>query len=176
MKRIHLTKWLFLLPLLPAFLFGCGYTTHSMIPENIRSIHVDTVINKIPVEEFYAYQQGMEMPITNAIIRRLQVDGNLRVVPREEADVVLETHLTNFVQEGLRFTSLESVEEFRVFIVLTMRLVDVKSDRVLWEEPNFSGDAEYFVSNVRSVAREEAVPRAIDRLARNVVDRIVEDW
>ena len=40
----------------------------------------------------------------------------------------------------------------------------------------FSGDAEYFVSDVRSVGREDASLRAVDRLARNIVDRIVEDW
>ena len=47
---------------------------------------------------------------------------------------------------------------------------------MIWEEPNFSGDAEYFVSKVRSIARGEAAERAASRLARNAVDRIAEDW
>jgi len=60
--------------------------------------------------------------------------------------------------------------------VLTLKLVNGETGDIIWEEPNFSGDAEYFVSDVRSIARREASERAITRLARNVVDRIVEDW
>jgi len=130
----------------------------------------------VPVHEVYAYVPGLEMDITNAIIRRLQVDGNLEVVERDEADAVLEADLLRFEQEGLRFTSLESVEEYRVFIVLDLRLVDAETEEVIWREENFSGDSEYFVSDVRSINREKGARDAVERLARNVVDRITEDW
>lgn len=155
--------------------FGCGYTQKATLPQGIESIYVETVKNKIPLEQLYAYKPGLEIEITNAVIRRLHRDGNLSVVPREEADAVLEAELTGFQQEGMRFNSLEAVEEFRMFMVLSMRLKD-KNGRVLWEESNFTGDAEYFVNTVRSIPREEAAQRAVDRLARNIVDRIVEDW
>ncbi len=157
-------------------LAGCGYTRHTVLPNNIQTIYVKTVQNAIPIEDVYAYQPGLEIDITNAIIRRLHRDGNLRVVPMEEADAILESELIGYEQEGLRFSSLEQVEEFRMFIVLRIRLVDARSGDEIWMEPNFSGDAEYFVSEIRNLSREEAAERAIDRLARNVVDRIVEDW
>ena len=163
------------MPCLLAF-SGCGYTRKSTLPQGIKTLYVATVKNEIPIERVYAYQPGLEMMITNAIIRRLQRDGNLKVVPEEQADVVLESALKAFEQEGLRFTSLESIEEYRLFIILSMRLVNRKTGEILWQEPNFTGDAEYFVNTVRSVSREEAAQRAIDRLARNVIDRIVEDW
>lgn len=156
---------------------GCGYTQKTVLPENIKTIYVDTVKNKIPVDKVYAYVPGLEIDITNAVIRRMHKDGNLKVVgSRDQADAVLEMDLTAFEQEGLRFTSLESVEEYRMFLVLDMRLIHAATGNILWEEPNFSGDAEYFVSDVRSISREEASRRTIDRLAKNVVDRIVEDW
>lgn len=155
---------------------GCGYTRKSTLPEGIKTIYVSTVKNEIPIEGVTAYQPGLEMMITNAITRRLQRDGNLKVVPEEQADAVLESSLTAFEQEGLRFSTLESIEEYRVFIVLSMRLANRKTGEIFWVEPNFSGDAEYFVNTVRSISREEAAQRAVDRLARNVVDRIVEDW
>jgi len=69
-------------------LTGCGYTNQTVLPRNIRTVYVDTVKNKVPVHEVYAYVPGLEMDITNAIIRRLQVDGNLEVVERDEADAV----------------------------------------------------------------------------------------
>ena len=166
----------FCLALLVAF-SGCGYTRKTTLPQNIQSIYVRTVLNKIPVEEISTYQPGLEMAITKAVIRRLNKDGNLKVVASEnEADVVLQSDLVRFQQEGLRFNNLERVEEYRLYLVLSLKLVSTKTKELLWEEPNFSGDSEYFVSDVRSVGREEGVQRAVDRLARNVVDRIVEDW
>ncbi len=156
---------------------GCGYTQKSALPQDIKTIYIKTVVNRIPVAEIYAYHPGLEMSITKAIVRRLNKDGNLKVVSSpEKADAVLDSELLRFQQEGLRFTSLELVQEFRLFIVMSLKLTNFKTKEIIWEEPNFSGDAEYFVSDVRSIGREEGVNRAVDRLAKNVVDRIVEDW
>lgn len=158
------------------FFFGCGYTRHAALPQGIKTIYVDTVLNKIPIEKVYAYVPGLEMDITNAVIRRLHRDGNLKVVDRDKADAILKCDLIGFEQEGVRFTNLERVQEYRLFVVLSVKLINAKTNEMIWEEPNFSGDAEYFVSDIRNLAREEAARKAIDRLAKNLVDRIVEDW
>lgn len=157
-------------------LSGCGYTRKTILPRNIKTIFAETVKNKIPVEEVYAYQQGVEMDITNAVIRRLQVDGNLKVVEQGKADAILKMDMLAYEQEGLRFNQLESVEEYRLYIVMGLKLVDAKSGETLWEEPNFTGDTEYYVTEVTSLGEQRASLDAVDRLAHNIVDRIVEDW
>jgi hypothetical protein len=162
--------------LIVSCLSSCGYTQKAVLPRDIKSIHVDTFKNKMAVADIYAYEPGLEIKITNAVIRRLHQDGILKVAAHDKADAVLEGDLIAFDQEGVRFTSLERIEEYRLFIVTTLRLRDRKTREILWEEPNFSGDASYFVTGPRSISRGEAADRAIDRLARNVVDRIVEDW
>lgn len=155
---------------------ACGYTRKTVLPRGIKTVHVDTFHNKIPLPRVYPYEPGLEIKITNAIIRRLHRDGNLKVVGREKADALLEGDLIGFDQEGVRFTGLERIEEYRLYMVVALRLRDQKTGEILWEEPNFSGDASYFVVGPRAVSRGEAADRAIDRLARNAVDRIVEDW
>jgi len=156
---------------------GCGYTRKNALPENYKSIYVKTVVNKIPIAELIAYKPGLEIDITNAVVRRLQKDGNLTVArSAEEADLVWEADLTHFDQEGLRFSRLETTQELRNYLVLSMRLLEQSTGQVLWEERNFSGDADYFVSQIRDHARDEAADQAVENLARNVVDRIVEDW
>ena len=155
---------------------GCGYTQHTVLPKDIKTIHVETVKNAVPITELYIYQPGLEMKITNAIINRLHHDGNLNVAPQEEADVILQSRLIGFQQGGVRFSNIEAVQEYRLFMVLDLSLKDRRTGEVIWEEPNFSGDAEYFVTDIRSLGETEATERAIERLARNVVDRIVEDW
>lgn len=155
---------------------GCGYTTKTVLPQNIQTIYVETFKNKLSVGQLYAYEPGLETEITNAVIRRLHRDGNLKVVKKAQADAVLEGNLVRVDQEGLRFTGLERIEEYRLFLVVDLRLVDRKTGGVLWEEKDFSGDTTYFVTGPRAVSRTEAFDKAVDRLARNIVDRVVEDW
>lgn len=155
---------------------GCGYTRQTVLPNDIQTVFVAPVQNKTKVREFYAYVPGLELDINQAIIRRLQRDGNLLVAAEDEADAVLNVNLLRFEQEGLRFTSLESVEEYRIFIVVELELKDKRTDQIIFREENFTGDSEYYVSDVRSINREEAARTAVERLARNIVDRIVEDW
>lgn len=157
-------------------LTGCGYTKKTVLPQDIKTIYVDTVRNEIPVKMIYAYQPGVEMQLTKQIIRDLNVDGRVKVVTREKADAVLETSLIEFIQEGTRFTSLESVEQYRLFIVVKMKLINNRTQQVIWQEDNFSGDAEYFVSTLPDMSLQQATEAAIVRLASNVTDRIVEDW
>ena len=168
--------FLFLLTCAVLFPLGCGYSRKTVLPKNIKTIHVGTFKNKIPAGDIYAYEPGLEIKITNAIIRRLHRDGNLQVVPEEKADALLEGDLIGFNQEGLRFTGLERIEEYRLYVITALRLLDQKTGELIWEEPNFSGDSSYFVLGSRATSRGEAAEKAIDRLARHAVDRIVEDW
>ncbi len=160
-----------------SFVSGCGYTQKTTLPNDIKTIYIDTVRNEIPIDQVFAHEPGVEIKVTNAIIRRLNLDGTLKVVnDKSKADAMLDSSMIRFEQEGLRFTSLESVSEYKLFIALHLRLINPKTKEIIWEEPNFSGDTEYFVTEIKSIGRSLATDQAIDRLARNVVDRIVEDW
>lgn len=157
-------------------LSSCSYTNKAKLPHDIKTIYVETAINKIDIEQMYSYQPGMEMDITNAVIRRFQVDGNLKVAKVDEADAVLSMDLKSYEQEGVRFNPLESVSEYRLFIVLSLVLKHRETGEVIWREPNFSGNKEYFVTQVRSQGQRVATDQAIEDVARKVVDRVVEDW
>lgn len=165
--------WLLSIPFL---LTGCGYTQKTVLPENIQSIYVDTVKNEIDPRGLYAYVPGLEMKITDAVIDRLERDGNLKVTSKDKADAILESKLLRFNQEGVRFSSLEDVEEYRLYLTISMQLKSRKTGQIIWSENEFNGNSEYFVSQVRSLSREQAADRAVQNLAYNVVDRIVEDW
>ena len=116
------------------------------------------------------------MALTNAIRDRLILDGNLKVVDEKEADAVLKGAIIAYKQEGLRFDQLESVEEYRLFLVVRFKLVDRKTGEVIIEEPNFSGRTEFFTSNNPTSVRRSAANSSVEDLARNIVDRIVEEW
>jgi hypothetical protein len=155
---------------------GCGYTRKTVLPRNMKTIYVETVKNKLNADNIYAYQQGLEMDITNAVIRRLQQDGTVKVATQKDADVILKTDLVSLDQEGLRFNSLEGVSQYRLFIMVRLILVDAKTGDTIWEESNFSGGTEYYVTTVTSIGMQKAAGDAVNNLASNIVNRIVEDW
>ncbi len=177
MSKLFLKVRWFVLGLALISASGCGYTSKTKLPYDIKSIYVETVLNKIPIEQMYSYQPGLEMDITNAVIQRLQVDGNLKVVSdKDQADAILSTDLKAYEQEGVRFNSLEGVSEYRLFLVLNLTLKHRETGEIIWNEPNFSGNDEYFVTEVRSMGQRSATTKAITDLAKKVVDRITEDW
>lgn len=162
--------------ILAVVLSGCGYTRKTVLPQNIKTIYVETVKNKLDMDKVFAYQQGLEMDITNAVIKRLHVDGTLKVVEQKKADAILKTDLMSLDQEGLRFNSLEGVSQYRYFIVVKLKLINAKTGAIIWEEPNFSGANEYYVTTVTSIGEQKAAQDAVQNLAYNIVNRIVEDW
>jgi len=172
----NLRGWGIVFLVTAVILSGCGYTRKTVLPRNIKTIYIETVKNKLDAEKLYAYQPGLEMDITNAVIQRIHQDGTLKIVEQKKADAFLKTELVSLDQEGLRFTSLEGVAQYRLFIVVRMKLVDAKTGDIIWEEPNFSGDTEYYVTTVTSIGEQKAAVDAVHRLAYNIVDRITEDW
>ena len=159
-----------------SFFAGCGYTQEAQIPGGIKTIAIRTFKNEIPPKEQFAYRPGLEVELTNALINRFIFDGNLKVVDESKADAVLEGAIISFEQEGLRFDRLESVEEYRLFLVIRFKLIDQRTKKVIIQEPNFSGRAEFFVNRNPSSNRRIAANSATFDLARSLVDRIVEEW
>jgi hypothetical protein len=93
---------------------GCGYTTQTALPENIKSVHVPQVDNQIDIsadisdkKPFQVYRPGLEVELRSALIDRLVFDGHLRVAPDASADAVLTARLTGFEREPLRYNANE---------------------------------------------------------------------
>ena len=157
-------------------LSGCGYTQEAKLPSGIKTIAIPTFKNEIPPQEQFAYRPGIEIELTNALIDRFIFDGNLKVVDEDKAEAILEGSIISYEQEGLRFDRLESVEEYRLFLVVKFKLIDAKTGKVILEEPNFSGRAEFFVSRNPLSNRRISANTATFDLAKSLVNRIVEEW
>ncbi|MBI4358159.1 MAG: LptE family protein [Candidatus Omnitrophica bacterium] len=174
-QMLRRVSWIWALAVF-SFLAGCGYTQEAQIPGGIKTIAVRPFKNEIPPKEQFAYRPGLEVELTNALIDRFIFDGNLKVADETKADAVFEGAIISFEQEGLRFDRLESVEEYRLFLVVKFKLIDQRTKEILMEEPNFSGRAEFFVNRNPAGNRRLAANSATFDLARSLVDRIVEEW
>lgn len=165
-------------------LAGCGYTTRSMVDPNMKSIYVEPFINGVDIfteqsqdTNFQTYYPQLERTVTNKIIDRFVFDGNLKVVKKDVADVVLKGTLIRYQRDPVRYADNdEDVTEYRISVIVDMALIDTKQHKELWREPNFVGDATYFVSGTNAKSESATVQAAVDDLATRVVERVVENW
>ena len=167
---------------------GCGYTTKSTLPSNIKTIYVETFKNNI---DFAAegrrnlYLPLLEIKVRNAVINRFLFDGNLKIADADKADLVLKGQLLSYNRTALRYTDNDDVQEYRIHITVSLEMWDAQKGRESpaegeeptgWTESGFVGEATYFTTGALAKSEEAAVEDAITDLARRIVERTVENW
>ncbi|HBH96458.1 MAG TPA: hypothetical protein DDX89_01520 [Candidatus Omnitrophica bacterium] len=166
-------------------LSGCGYTTRPGLASYLRTVHVKPFVNTIDLTQlttatnrFPIYRHGMETEVTKAVLNRFQFTGLLRPAGAEKADCRLEGELVQFRRDALRYDADQQVEEWRLSVVVNVRFYDlhVTSETPAWEEGSLTGDTTYFERGSKAESESTALDRAIQDLARRIVERVVENW
>ena len=168
---------------------GCGYTTRSLIANRFKTIYVKPFENKIDItsdvdsaSKYKISKPMIETDVTRVVVNKFLMDGNLKPLREESADLVLKGEVVEFRQDPLRYTDNDNdVEEYRLNIIVNLSMWDNKNNKLLWEEKNFTGYYDYFTtyavsSAVTKKTVDEATPEAINDLARRIVERTVEEW
>jgi Lipopolysaccharide-assembly len=165
------------------FLFsGCGYTTKTMLPDNVRTVHVDTFKNSIDItkevgakDKYEVYRPNLEVDLRDAIVSRVFLDGNLKISDKDSADAVLEGQIVQYRKDPLRYQD-EVVQEYRISIVCDIKLINQNTSKVLFEEDNVAGDTTYFTTGTLQKTETAALNDAMSDLARRIINKIVENW
>ena len=160
-------------------LSGCGYSTKSVLPGNLKTVHIEPFKNKVTYtgeNTRNLYLPLLEVKARNAIADRFLFDGSLRVADSESADLILKGNLIGYDREALRYNDNNDVQEYRIRITVSLELWDSAKEKTLWAEPSFAGETTYFVSGSQAKSEDTALQDALIDLARRVVERTVEDW
>lgn len=162
---------------------GCGYTHKSLLPTDIKEIHIAPVKNTIDLSgeisdknRFRVYRPGIEVDVTNAIINQFIFDGNLKVASLEKADAVLEAKLVDYRRDALRYSDNDDIQEYRLSVVLDVVVTRTKGHKVLWRSQGFAGSTSFFLSGPHATSEDEAVVKTIEDVARRVVEQTIELW
>jgi hypothetical protein len=180
----RLTENLLVYILCAVVISGCGYTTGSMLPADIKTIYVAPFKNKINLTEEldpYAYryramQPHIDVDVTNKVVDEFMADGNLRLSRKDNADVILSGEIVNFYRQPITYQDDRQIEEFRLSIVTNISLYDTRKEKVLWREQGLIGDTIFTQSGTYAESESSALADAIEDLARRVVERTVEGW
>ncbi|HPO16687.1 MAG TPA: LptE family protein [Candidatus Hydrogenedentes bacterium] len=169
---------------------GCGYRMKSELDPKYQTIAISAFYDE-------TREYDLQAPLTNALVRKFINDGRLRVVPPDDADLLLEGKITKYQLRGMTYDAHDETTQFGLVICAAVRLRDQQTGETLWEEPLFAGEttfytrafgqssdrlrgnAEAFIPSVRSFSTEEenrAASEALEQLASDIFYRTVELW
>ncbi|MCM8824381.1 MAG: LPS assembly lipoprotein LptE [Candidatus Omnitrophica bacterium] len=167
--------WLFLL-----LFISCGYTTQMYLYRG-KSIYIKPVVNNVNItredrtySSYSPYPLLLDKDLTNAIITRFNIDGHLKVVSSEEADLRLETYINNYEKEALRYTDTDEVSEQRLRLHVKIVLFDFQNNII--KENNIVGETSYFLSGSLAKSEANACLDLVDDTARRIIEMVIEEW
>ena len=159
---------------------GCGYTTGSLLPSKYRTIAVSPFQNKTNnIQDNTSdrlYVPLLETQVRTAVIDRFVFDGNLHIADADKANLLMEGDLIGLTQDSLRTDVNQNIQQYRVRVIVSLKLTDVATGKVLWEEPSFAGETTYFLSGPQAQSQSSALTAALTDLATRVVERTIENW
>ncbi|MFH1797966.1 MAG: LPS assembly lipoprotein LptE [Candidatus Omnitrophota bacterium] len=162
---------------------GCGYTTNSLLPPELSSIHVKNFANKIdPGKEIsdkrasYSYRSGLEIDITKAVIDKFVFDKNLEIKSEDKSALVLKGELIDFRKYTLSYDSDDNVEEYRVEIIVNLEMYNNLTGKIMWTEKSFMGEDTYTLTGPNTKTESTAIQEAVEDLAQRIEERIIEAW
>ena len=149
---------------------GCGYSFRGTLPEHVKTVAVPIFVNR-------TQQPAVEGVITRAIVDAFATNGRLRVVRPEDADSILDGEVLQYTVGAIAVDPSLNVQQYRLAVTLSLRMRDVRLNRVLFEQASFNEQADFLVAG--SVAQTlsveaGALQRAATEIARSVVSQALD--
>jgi hypothetical protein len=160
------------LVLLAAVLPLACYSFSARTARHIRSVAV-------PFLENDTVQYGLAEKLTDALVSGFVEDNQLRVVPEDLADSIVEGRVIGYRRVPQVYRANESVQLFRVYIAVSLSYRDLVRGETVWEDARLEEWGEYSLSGEGAEGRtteEEAQDQAVDKLVTRVLTRTVENW
>ena len=156
-------------------LCGCGhYQLGTPISENLRDVYVPTVRNE-------SGQPGVETALTQALLKEIQREGTLRIVPEERAGSRLDVVVVGYRQDSIRYNRSRSgvSEEYRMVLRAQSTFTDlnpVDPDKAIILQAVREGDDTFLRGTDVITARQRCLPKAAEELAEHIVEDCVSAW
>ena len=113
-------KWLFVLVIYCLFFSGCGYHlvgTGNALPPHIKTIH-------IPVFENTSSQPEIHRQLTSFVLQSFISDGRLKIVNKNDADLVVDATLSYYNLRNVAFSSQDLVSDIIIELHIDLKVTD----------------------------------------------------
>ncbi len=151
---------------------GCGYTSKSQYPADVRTVAVP-----IWTRSRHVYRRGLEMRLAEALVKRIEQDTPYKVTTRSRADTELTGTIERVIQQVLTINPDDGLaREVEVTIEVSFRWTDLRSGKVRKKRASFRVPGTYVRSSPFGETFFDGSEEAINRLAQRIVEQMQADW
>ncbi len=147
---------------------GCGYSTKRPFRTDIQTVHVEML-------ESREFRRELEFRLTEAVIKRIEMDTPYRIGSKHTADASLSGEVLS-VKNHVFGDDLSTgrPREIGSTVIVRFRFQDMRSGDILVDRPRFV----YQTSYIPPVGETFTVgmTRALDGLAEQIVETMETDW
>jgi hypothetical protein len=156
-------------------LSGCAnYKLGTTLSDDLRDVYIPNVKNE-------SGQPGVEIEVTKAIIKEIQREGTLRIVPEERASTRLDVIVVAYRQDSIRYNSRNNdlPEEYRMVLRASSTFTNLNADdpeKAVIAQNVSEGDETFLRGTDTITARQRGLPKAAAELAEQIVEDCVSAW
>ena len=148
------------------FSFLCGKPATHLYPEQIASLR----------HSRWICAKRLDGDAARSDVEESWLDGLRSLLgPARDADALLRGVIVEYLKGALTFDRAQTVDEFKVEIVVAVEFEDLREGKVLWKEPEFRAWESYSDTG-DGPGEEDAVEAAITTLAVDMLSRAMEGW
>jgi len=151
------------------FIYGCGYHVMGRGGDSLLS-GINSVA--VPVFKNDTYRAGVEVIITGAVVDELL--NSVSIADSEVADAAIEGSIKNYKLDPVSYSSREVVREYRLTVILSVRLIRKSDSKVLWRDDNITDYEDFLVDTADVMATKDAEKTALRKIARDTARLIKE--
>lgn len=147
---------------------GCGYSTARPFSTDIQTVHVEMFESK-------EFRRELEFRLTEALIKRIEMDTPYRIAPRQKADALLSGEILRV--DNRTFGDDRNTgrpREIGSTLSVRYRLQDLRNGKILVEQPRFIFQTSY-IPPVGETFTDGAT-RSIDGMAERIVESMELGW
>jgi hypothetical protein len=122
---------------------------------------------------------NLENQLTQEFNQDFIADGQIEISDFKSATNILNGSVVTYKLEPLLMDVHNTPEQYKMVIVLSVALKDVKTGKNLWTEDKFEDSTTYYVANNMNVPAETeqiALNRLAQQLSRRLITRVIDGF
>jgi hypothetical protein len=165
--RRHLGGWA-LIAVMTVLATGCGYSSKTLYPENIRSVRVEMFQSK-------EFRRGIEFQLTEALRKQIDRTTPYKNAPKRKADTILSGEVLEWRESTLgRDPITDRPRETAGTIAVRYRWQDLRTGKILVDQPRFVETVTYIRSTGENTY--DGLEEATNKIARRIVESLERPW
>ncbi len=157
----------FFIFILIIILSGCGYSTRSLLRQDVEGIYV-------PIFDNDTFRRGLEFKLTKSVKDEILFRTKIKIVDREDADAVLYGKIADVKERVISENIADDIVEGSITLFLDIKLVDARTGRNIMEKKGLQWKTEYIGRRGEAVSTAEN--EAFVDIAERIVNLMEEDW